>query len=42
MLSTAELERALADAGLVAPVHFDEVTGSTNRTAWELAEGGRS
>ena len=40
MLSTAELERALADAGLVAPVHFDEVTGSTNRTAWELAKAG--
>lgn len=37
MLSTTELERALAAAGLVAPVHFDEVTGSTNRTAWELA-----
>jgi BirA family transcriptional regulator, biotin operon repressor / biotin---[acetyl-CoA-carboxylase] ligase len=40
MLSTTELERALAAAGLVAPVQFDEVTGSTNRTAWELAEAG--
>jgi BirA family biotin operon repressor/biotin-[acetyl-CoA-carboxylase] ligase len=40
MLSTTELERALAAAGLVAPVHFDEVTGSTNRTAWELADAG--
>jgi BirA family biotin operon repressor/biotin-[acetyl-CoA-carboxylase] ligase len=40
MLSTSELERALAAAGLVAPVHFDEVTGSTNRTAWDLAMAG--
>jgi BirA family biotin operon repressor/biotin-[acetyl-CoA-carboxylase] ligase len=40
MLSTGELERALAAAGLVAPVHFDEVTGSTNRTAWDLAMAG--
>ena len=40
MLSTNELERALAAAGLVAPVHFDEVTGSTNRTAWDLAVAG--
>ncbi len=40
MLSTTELERALAAAGLVAPVHFDEVTGSTNRKAWELADAG--
>ena len=37
MLSATELEHALAAAGLEAPVHFDEVTGSTNRTAWDLA-----
>ena len=37
MLSTSELERALAAAGLEAPAHFEEVTGSTNRTAWSLA-----
>jgi BirA family biotin operon repressor/biotin-[acetyl-CoA-carboxylase] ligase len=35
-----ELERALADLGLEAPVRFDEVTGSTNATAVELAEAG--
>jgi BirA family transcriptional regulator, biotin operon repressor / biotin---[acetyl-CoA-carboxylase] ligase len=40
MLRTEDLERALADAGLVAPVRADEVTGSTNATALELAEGG--
>jgi BirA family transcriptional regulator, biotin operon repressor / biotin---[acetyl-CoA-carboxylase] ligase len=40
MMSTSELERALAAAGLVAPVHFDEVTGSTNATAVEMAEAG--
>ena len=40
MLSTSELERALAAAGLEAPVYFEEVTGSTNRTAWSLAMGG--
>lgn len=40
MLSTTELERALAAAGLDAPVRFDEVTGSTNATALELAEAG--
>jgi BirA family biotin operon repressor/biotin-[acetyl-CoA-carboxylase] ligase len=40
MLSTTELERALGAAGLVAPVHFDEVTGSTNKTAWDLAASG--
>ena len=40
MLSTTELERALAAAGLVAPVHFDEVTGSTNATALDMAESG--
>jgi BirA family biotin operon repressor/biotin-[acetyl-CoA-carboxylase] ligase len=40
MLSTSELERALAAAGLKAPAHFEEVTGSTNRTAWDLAMAG--
>src|SRR6476659_5026248 len=40
MLSTSELERALAAAGLEAPAHFEEVTGSTNRTAWSLAMAG--
>ena len=40
MLSEAELERALAATGLHAPVRFDEVTGSTNATALELAEAG--
>ncbi len=40
MLSTSELERALAAAGLDAPAHFEEVTGSTNRTAWSLAMAG--
>jgi BirA family biotin operon repressor/biotin-[acetyl-CoA-carboxylase] ligase len=40
MLSKTELERALASAGLGAPVQFDEVTGSTNRTAWDLADAG--
>ena len=40
MLSTSELERALAAAGLRAPAHFEEVTGSTNRTAWALAMAG--
>jgi BirA family biotin operon repressor/biotin-[acetyl-CoA-carboxylase] ligase len=40
MLSTSELERALEAAGLHAPVRFEEVTGSTNATAQELAEEG--
>ena len=40
MLSTAELERALAAAGLHAPVRFEEVTGSTNATAEALAASG--
>jgi BirA family biotin operon repressor/biotin-[acetyl-CoA-carboxylase] ligase len=40
MLRTEELERALAQAGLAAPVRADEVTGSTNATALELAEAG--
>ncbi len=40
MLSTSELERALAAAGLQAPVRFEEVTGSTNAVALELAASG--
>ena len=40
MLSKADLERALVAAGLDAPVRFDEVTGSTNATALELAAAG--
>ena len=40
MLSKADLERALVATGLDAPVRFDEVTGSTNATALELAEAG--
>jgi BirA family biotin operon repressor/biotin-[acetyl-CoA-carboxylase] ligase len=40
MLRTEDLERALAQAGLAAPVRADEVTGSTNATALELAEAG--
>ena len=40
MLSVVDLERALADLGLDAPVRFDEVTGSTNATALEMAEAG--
>ncbi len=40
MLSVTDLERALADLGLEAPVRFDEVTGSTNATALGLAESG--
>jgi BirA family biotin operon repressor/biotin-[acetyl-CoA-carboxylase] ligase len=40
LLSVIELERALAALGLEAPVRFEEVTGSTNATAVELAEAG--
>jgi BirA family transcriptional regulator, biotin operon repressor / biotin---[acetyl-CoA-carboxylase] ligase len=40
MTTAADLTRALATAGLEAPVRWDEVTGSTNATAWELAAGG--
>ncbi len=39
-MGVKRLERALAQAGLVAPVHWHEVTGSTNATAVELAEAG--
>ncbi len=40
MLSQEALERALAAAGLSAPVRWDDVTGSTNATAQVLAAGG--
>jgi BirA family biotin operon repressor/biotin-[acetyl-CoA-carboxylase] ligase len=40
VLTTLDLERALARAGLTAPVRADEVTGSTNATALRMAEGG--
>ena len=40
MTTRADLERAMAAAGLDAPAHWDEVTGSTNVTALELAEAG--
>jgi len=38
--SEHDLERALAAAGLRAPVRWEEVTGSTNATAYELAMAG--
>ncbi|HEY6567864.1 MAG TPA: biotin--[acetyl-CoA-carboxylase] ligase, partial [Actinomycetota bacterium] len=37
---TVDLERALHLADLAAPVRWDEVTGSTNATAMELAAAG--
>ena len=37
---TVDLERALLLADLTAPVRWDEVTGSTNATAMELAAAG--
>ena len=40
MLTAEDLERALAGAGLEAPVRADEVTGSTNATAASLAVEG--
>src|SRR4029079_12434965 len=40
MLSVVKLYRAFVDLGLDAPVRFDEVTGSTNATALEMAEAG--
>ena len=40
MLQRGSSERALADRGLAAPVRLDEVTGSTNATAQEMAAGG--
>ena len=36
----ADLERALRLAALVAPARWDEVTGSTNDTALQMAEAG--
>jgi BirA family transcriptional regulator, biotin operon repressor / biotin---[acetyl-CoA-carboxylase] ligase len=39
-MPTVDLERALAAAGLAAPVRWDEVTGSTNATALAMAEEG--
>jgi BirA family biotin operon repressor/biotin-[acetyl-CoA-carboxylase] ligase len=38
MTTTADVERALAAAGLVAPVDWQEVTASTNATALRMAE----
>jgi BirA family biotin operon repressor/biotin-[acetyl-CoA-carboxylase] ligase len=40
MLTADDLDRALASAGLTAPVRADEVTGSTNATALRMAEEG--
>lgn len=40
MLTAEDLGRALAAAGLAAPVRADEVTGSTNATALSMAEEG--
>jgi BirA family biotin operon repressor/biotin-[acetyl-CoA-carboxylase] ligase len=40
MTTTADLERVLAAAGIAAPVRWDEVTGSTNATALDLAGSG--
>jgi BirA family biotin operon repressor/biotin-[acetyl-CoA-carboxylase] ligase len=40
MLTADDLQRALAGAGLEAPVRADEVTGSTNATASAMAEAG--
>jgi BirA family biotin operon repressor/biotin-[acetyl-CoA-carboxylase] ligase len=39
-VNAADLERALTEAGLSAPVRFDEVTGSTNDTALAMAADG--
>jgi BirA family biotin operon repressor/biotin-[acetyl-CoA-carboxylase] ligase len=40
MLSEGSLRRALERVGLQAPVRYDEVTGSTQATALELASAG--
>lgn len=40
LLTGSDLERVLAGLGVRAPVRADEVTGSTNRTALEMAEEG--
>jgi BirA family transcriptional regulator, biotin operon repressor / biotin---[acetyl-CoA-carboxylase] ligase len=39
-MTSSDLERALAIAGLAAPVHWQEVTGSTNAVAVALAAEG--
>ena len=39
-MTATELERAQAVAGVSAPVHWHEVTGSTNELAADLAEAG--
>ena len=39
-MTATELEQALALAGVSAPVHWHEVTGSTNALAADLAEAG--
>jgi BirA family biotin operon repressor/biotin-[acetyl-CoA-carboxylase] ligase len=39
-MTATELERALTLAGVSAPVHWHEVTGSTNALAADLAEAG--
>jgi BirA family biotin operon repressor/biotin-[acetyl-CoA-carboxylase] ligase len=40
LLTVSDLERALAEIDVSAPVRADEVTGSTNATALRLAEAG--
>jgi BirA family transcriptional regulator, biotin operon repressor / biotin---[acetyl-CoA-carboxylase] ligase len=39
-MTASDLQRALAAAGLAAPVRWEEVTGSTNSTAADLAREG--
>ena len=39
-MGSVDLERAARTAGLAAPVHWDEVTGSTNATAATMAREG--
>jgi BirA family biotin operon repressor/biotin-[acetyl-CoA-carboxylase] ligase len=40
VLTRDDLVQALAAINVTAPVRADEVTGSTNATAWQMAEGG--
>jgi BirA family biotin operon repressor/biotin-[acetyl-CoA-carboxylase] ligase len=40
MLTEHTVAAAAAAAGLLAPVHFVEVTGSTNTDLWTMAKGG--
>ncbi|MGH7540260.1 MAG: biotin--[acetyl-CoA-carboxylase] ligase [Gemmatimonadota bacterium] len=40
VLNEDALRRALRAAGVTAPVRWDEVTSSTNATAWEMAMAG--